>query len=100
MATLSIYLAPTPAAVPIVEETWAPLEVARDSLRNLVSGLQDIGEWAINFALYTLPLLLLLVGIPLLIVYLIYRRWKKHRPAPPPPPEPIPPVFPTPAKSQ
>ena len=94
MATLSVYLAPTPAAVPIVEDTWAPLDVARDSLRNLVSGLQDIGEWGINFALYTLPLLLLTVGIPLLIVFFLYRRWKKRRPARPEPPAPIPPVIP------
>ena len=94
MATLSVYLAPTPAAVPIVEDTWAPLDVARDSLRNLVSGLQDIGEWGINFALYTLPLLLLTVAIPLLILFLLYRRWKKRRPARPEPPAPIPPVIP------
>jgi len=94
MATLSVYLAPTPAAVPIVEDTWEPVDVARDSLRNLVSGLQDIGEWGINFALYTLPLLLLTIGIPLLIAFLLYRRWKKRRPARPEPPAPIPPVIP------
>ncbi|HEY6627446.1 MAG TPA: DUF4349 domain-containing protein [Acidimicrobiia bacterium] len=94
LATLSIYLSPTPAAVPIVEETWAPLEVARESLRNLVSGLQDIGEWAINFAIYTLPLLLLTLGIPLLVLYLLYRWWKKRRRPAPPAPEPIPPVLP------
>ena len=98
LATLSVYLAPTPAAVPIVEEEWAPLAVARDSLRNLVSGLQDVAEWGINFALYTLPLLLLTLGIPLLILWLVYRWWKKRRPAPPEPPAPIPPVIP--AKTQ
>ena len=94
LATLSIHLAPTPAAVPIVEDTWAPVEVARDSLRNLVSGLQDVAEWGINFALYTLPLLLLTLGIPLLVLYLIYRWWKKRRPPATPPPAPIPPVLP------
>jgi hypothetical protein len=94
LATLTVYLAPTPAAVPIVEETWAPLEVARESLRNLVSGLQDIGEWAINVVIYTLPLLLLTLGIPLLVLYLLYRWWKKRRRPAPPAPEPIPPVLP------
>ncbi|MDP9495741.1 MAG: DUF4349 domain-containing protein, partial [Actinomycetota bacterium] len=97
LATVSIYLAPTPAAVPIVEETWAPLQVARDSLRNLVSGLQEIAELGINFALYVLPLLLVTLGIPLLALYLIYRWWKKRRPvtsptAPSEPPAPIPPA--------
>lgn len=94
LATLSVYLSPTPAAVPIVEDTWAPLEVARESLRNLVSGLQDIGEWGINFVLYTLPLLVLTLGIPLLVLYLVYRWWKKRRRPAPPSPEPIPPVLP------
>ena len=81
LATLSVYLAPTPAAVPIVEEGWAPLEVARDSLRNLVNGLQEVAEWGINFALYTLPLLLLILGIPLLILWLVFRRLRKRQPA-------------------
>ncbi len=94
LATVSVYLAPTPAAVPIVEDTWAPLEVARESLRNLVSGLQDVGEWGINFVLYTLPLLILTLGIPLLALYLLYRWWRKRRRPAPPAPEPIPPVLP------
>jgi hypothetical protein len=94
LATLSVYLAPTPAAVPIVEEEWAPVEVARDSLRNLVSGLQDVAEWGINFALYTLPLLLLILGIPLLILWLVFRRLRKRRPPATAPPAPIPPVIP------
>ncbi len=96
LATVSIYLAPTPAAVPIVEETWAPLQVARDSLRNLVSGLQEIAGLAINFALYVLPLLLVTLGIPLLVLYLIYRWWKKRRPvaSPTAPPAPTPPLLP------
>lgn len=95
LATLSIYLAPTPAAVPIVEDTWAPMEVARDSLRNLVRGLQDIAESGIHFALYTLPLLLLTLGIPLLVLYLIYRWWKKRRPRSSAPPAPTPPLLPS-----
>ena len=93
LATLSVHLAPTPAAIPIVEEEWTPIEVARESLRNLVNGLQDVAEWGINFALYTLPLLLLILGIPLLIIWLVYRRLRKRRP-PATPPAPIPPVIP------
>jgi hypothetical protein len=96
LATVSVYLAPTPAAVPIVEDTWAPIEVARDSLRNLVNGLQDVAEWGINFALYTLPILLLTLGLPLLVLYLIYRRWMKRRPvAASSQPAPTPPIIPT-----
>ena len=40
LATLTIGLTPTPAAVPIVEDTWEPVEVARGALRSLVVALQ------------------------------------------------------------
>ena len=58
---------PTPAVVPIVEDTWEPVEVARDALRSLVGGLQTVADWGIHFAIYTLPMLLLLLGVPALI---------------------------------
>ena len=89
LATLSIGLTPTPAVVPIVEDTWEPVEVARDALRSLVSGLQGMAGWAIHFALFTLPMLLLTVGIPLLIGFVVYRQWRKRRP-PATPSAPIP----------
>jgi Domain of unknown function (DUF4349) len=90
LATLIIGLTPTPAAVPIVEDTWEPVEVARDALRNLVVGLQGVAEWAIHFAIYSLPMLLLLVGVPALIGLAIYRQWKKRRPPAAPPPNAVP----------
>ncbi len=96
LATLDVYLAPTSESVPIVEEEWAPLQVARDSLRNLVSGLQDFADWAINFVIYTVPLLILVLGLPILVLWLIYRGWRKRHPRaePAPAPSPIPPVLP------
>jgi hypothetical protein len=92
LATLSVGLTPTPAVVPIVEDTWEPVEVARDALRSLVSGLQGVAAWAINFALFTLPMLLLTVGIPLLIGWVVYRQWRKRRP-------PVPPGAPSPTEA-
>jgi hypothetical protein len=91
LATLSIGLTPTPAVVPIVEDTWEPIEVARDALRSLVAGLQGVADWAISFALYTLPMLLILLGIPAVVGFFAYRQWRKRRPGPaptPPPPTP------------
>lgn len=85
LATLSITLAPTPAVVPIVEDTWEPVEVARDALRNLVVGLQGLADVAINFALYILPMLLLVLGLPLLIGVVAYRQWRRRRPPAAPP---------------
>jgi hypothetical protein len=89
LATLSVGLAPTPAVVPIVEDTWEPVEVARDALRSLVGGLQDVADWAISFALYTLPMLLLVLGIPGLIAFAGYRQWRRRRP-PGTPSSPVP----------
>lgn len=88
LATLQINLTPTPAVVPIVEDTWQPIEVARDSLRSLVTGLQGVADWGINFALYTLPMLLLVLGIPLLVGIVAFRIWRRRHPAPPPAPTP------------
>jgi len=80
LASLEIGLTPTPAVVPIVEDTWQPVEVARDALRNLVSGLQEVADWGIHFAIYTLPMLVLTLGPPLIIGVVIYRQWRKRRP--------------------
>jgi hypothetical protein len=80
LATLSIGLAPTPAAVPIADDTWEPVEVARGALRSLVTGMQGVAEWAIHFALYTLPMLLLLLGVPAAVGFYVYRKWRRRRP--------------------
>jgi hypothetical protein len=80
LATLTIGLTPTPAVVPIADDTWEPVEVARDALRSLVTGMQGVADWAIHFALYTLPMLLILLGIPAAIGLFVYRQWRKRRP--------------------
>ena len=84
LATLTIGLTPTPAVVPIVEDAWEPGEVGREALRRLVGGLQAVADWGIHFAIYTLPMLLLLLGVPALIGLTVYRQWKKRRPPAPP----------------
>jgi hypothetical protein len=90
LASLEISLSPTPAVVPIVEDTWRPVEVARDALRSLVSGLQSVAEWGIHFAIFTLPMLILTLGLPLLALFMVYRQWRKRRP----------PVVPTPVPTE
>ena len=90
LATLTIGLTPTPAVVPIVEDTWEPVEAARDALRNLVTGLQGVADWGIHFALFTLPMLLLVLGVPALVGFTVYRQWKKRRPPAAPTPDAVP----------
>lgn len=81
LATLEVGLTQTPSAVPIVDQPWAPGEVARDAIRNLVTGLQGAADWVINFALYALPMLLITLGPLVAIAVLVYRRWFRRQPA-------------------
>lgn len=79
MATLDVQVSQTPIDVPIVASGWAPAEAAKDALRSLVTALQGIANWAISFALFTLPVLLLIVGIPATLGFFVYRRIKSRR---------------------
>lgn len=82
MATVEVGITQTPAAVPIVEEPWAPGEAARDAARSLVVALQGMAEWLIRFTIYTLPVLLLVLTVPTLVGVYAYRRWWRNRPQP------------------
>lgn len=82
LSTVDVQIAPTAAAVPIVESSWAPLETVRDALRSLVSGLQDLADLAINFIIGILPLLILILGIPGLVLFFLYRAWRKRQKPP------------------
>ena len=78
LATLEIYVTQTPIGIPIIASAWAPAEAAKDALRNLVTALQGIADWSINFVLFTLPVLLLIFGIPGAVGFYIYRRFKNR----------------------
>ncbi|MEX1038960.1 MAG: DUF4349 domain-containing protein [Acidimicrobiia bacterium] len=81
LATVSMTIEPTPAAVPIVEAEWAPVDTVRDASRDLVSGLQGLLDNAITFVIAILPLLLIVLGLPALALYALYRLWRsRHRP--------------------
>lgn len=80
LSTVTVTIEPTAAAVPIVEEAWAPVESVRDALRNLVSGLQGIVDNVIRFTIGTLPILLIVVGLPGLAIWWVYRTWKRRHP--------------------
>ena len=79
LATLDVHITQTPQAVPIVENPWSPSEVGKDALRNLVSGLQSVADWAISFAVYVLPMLIITLGIPIAVGFYIYRRYRNRR---------------------
>ena len=79
MATLDVQVSQTPIDIPIVASAWAPAKAAKDALRSLVTALQGIANWAISFALFTLPVLLLTLGIPATLGFFVYRRIKNRR---------------------
>lgn len=89
LATVTMSIEPTPAAVPIVEESWAPINTVRDASRDLVSGLQGLMDTGITFVIAVLPMLLIAVGLPGLILFVIYRSWTSRRRITPPPTAPV-----------
>jgi hypothetical protein len=75
LATLEVGLTQTPSTAPLVDEPWSPAEAARGALASLVQGLQGVADWAINFALYALPMLLIVAGPLVVIGAVVYRRF-------------------------
>lgn len=84
LATVDVGITQTPAAAPLVDEPWTPSETVRVAIGNLVAGLQNAADWLINFALYALPMLLIMVGPLVLIGVFVYRRFFRRgdQPAP------------------
>jgi hypothetical protein len=89
LATVAMSIEPTPGAVPIVEEGWAPINTIRDASRDLVSGLQSLLDTVITFVIAVLPMLLIAVGLPALVLFAIYRMWRSRRSVTAPPTAPI-----------
>ena len=75
MSAVSVSLIASAADQPINIGGWEPVGVAKDAIQALVSALQGIADALIWFALYLLPILLL-IGIPL---WLIVRAVRKRR---------------------
>lgn len=75
LATLEVQLTQTPSSAPIIDEAWAPAQTVRDALGDLVNGLQGVADWAINFALYVLPMLLIILGPIAAIGVFVYRKF-------------------------
>lgn len=90
LATAQVSIAPTAEAIPIVEEGWAPSETVRSATRTLVSALQNLGEIVITFAIAVLPMLLLVVVLPALLLFGLYRFWRSRRKPPTPQPSTTP----------
>jgi len=80
LATLEVVITQTPATAPLVDEPWSPGEATRAALGNLVAGLQTAADWMINFALYALPMLIIVLAPLTMIGVLVYRRFFRKPP--------------------
>jgi hypothetical protein len=84
-STISIHLTPDEASRPIEVAGWRPQGVARDAVESLVDALQGLANFLIWFAIYALPLLLI-IGVPIwLFVRFIVRRRRRRKAAAAPP---------------
>lgn len=80
-STITVDLTPDIVSQPI-ESGWRPARVFRSAVESLVDALQEVAEFGIWFAVYLLPLLLI-IGLPLwLIIRFAWRRWRRRTPAP------------------
>lgn len=80
LATYTLDLVPH-EEVTVIEEGWNPGSTARTALRSLVQALQGLADIVIVFALFLAPILLIL-ALPLVVLFLIARRFLRKRPAP------------------
>ncbi|MGH8912483.1 MAG: DUF4349 domain-containing protein [Acidimicrobiia bacterium] len=90
LATVEVSMVPTPAVSPVVAEGWTPLVVAREALADLVTALQGIGDIAIRFVVFVLPVLLVL-AVPGWLIWHFGRRYVRRQDptSPTPPSEPM-----------
>jgi hypothetical protein len=78
MATITVELYPEEAEAPVVEEGWKPGRTLRSAARTLVNTLESLADAAIWFAIYVLPVLLL-IALPILVLVWVVRRWRRRR---------------------
>ena len=77
-STITVDLTPDIVSQPIETTGWRPARVFRNAIDSLVDALQGVAEFGIWFAIYLLPLLLI-IGIPLWLVgRFVWRRWQRR----------------------
>jgi hypothetical protein len=77
MATINVELIPDVLAKPIVVAGWQPTGTALNALRALVKTLQFIANAAIWLIIWVLPI----IAIPFVILWAIWRRWRRRKKA-------------------
>ncbi len=80
LATYTIELVPVEEVVVEGTPGWDPGRTARQALDSLVATMQGLGDVAITFALFVLPVLLV-IFLPFVVLFFIVRAlWKRRAP--------------------
>ncbi|HET7009792.1 MAG TPA: DUF4349 domain-containing protein [Anaerolineales bacterium] len=72
-SAISVELIPDEAAQPIEPGVWNPQGTVKVAVEALLRALQNIADGAIWIALYVLPVALIVLGLPILVIWLIVR---------------------------
>ena len=82
LSSISVRLIAEEGTQPIAVGPWKPEGAAKDAVEDLIRFAQNFTEFLIRFVVFTLPALVL-IGIPLLLVYLagraLFRRFNRSK---------------------
>ncbi len=81
MATISVDIWPEPLEQPIVEPGWKPLKTLRDAFRALTQTGQTLVDVLIWLVVYGVPVLAVIAGPVVLIVWAVRRSRRRKAPA-------------------
>jgi hypothetical protein len=78
MATITVNLNPEQPELPVVEDGWRPGSTLRSAARALVNALKGLGNMVIWGIIFLLPILLL-IALPIVIIFLAIRLWRRRK---------------------
>jgi hypothetical protein len=78
LSTVTVQLAPDAATAPLQAQGWRPMETVKNSLRQLVTALRGVADFAIWAALVLLPIGALVAGLVALLLALVRRVVKRR----------------------
>ncbi|MBN1139793.1 MAG: DUF4349 domain-containing protein [Anaerolineae bacterium] len=77
MATITVNLNPEQPEAPVIEEGWRPGSTLRSAARALVNALKGLGNLIIWGIVFLLPILLL-IALPIVAAFLLFRFWHRR----------------------
>jgi hypothetical protein len=78
LSAISVELIPNEVVQPLTIGGWEPVGVIKNALQSLIGALQGLVNVLIWFALFILPILIV-VGVPLYFIIRGLRNWRRRR---------------------